>query len=243
MPTKAINKIVRGVPIGCRFGRLVVIGFNKEETPKGRHTMAHCVCDCGKATSVWPASLRNGTTKSCGCLRMEGPKVVTHGDTRKGAISPEYRAYTAMLARCRNPNVKAYKYYGGRGITVCERWMGSFENFLADMGRRPSVEHSLDRFPNQNGNYELDNCRWANPIEQGQNKRSTVMLTHNGITQCLSDWSRQTGIGVGRISARLRYGWPIEKVLTPGNARYGSHFVQAEPPPMAPIPPQEQDGW
>jgi len=94
-----------------------------------------------------------------------------HGDARRGNASPEYGAWAEMIQRCTNPKQKRYADYGGRGIHVCERWLNGFENFLADMGRRPTSEHSIDRYPNNDGNYEKTNCRWATRLEQAANKR------------------------------------------------------------------------
>jgi hypothetical protein len=120
------------------------------------------------------SALRSGNTKSCGCLRRElgrahGIASKRHGEGASGRETPEYRAWAAMLCRCRNPRHKSYADYGGRGVTVCERWR-AYENFLADMGRRPDRFHSLDRINNA-GNYEPGNCRWATWEEQNTNRR------------------------------------------------------------------------
>lgn len=103
-----------------------------------------------------------------------------HGQTANGKISPEHKAWAAIKQRCYNPNASKYKYWGGRGITVCERWLNSFENFLADMGKRPSDKHSLDRFPNKEGNYEPGNCRWATIEQQNENRSNNVIIEYNG---------------------------------------------------------------
>jgi len=121
-----------------------------------------------------------------------------------------------MLNRCRNPNVKAFKDYGGRGITVCERWF-SYENFLADMGRRPSPVHSIDRKDND-GNYEPSNCRWATKIEQSYNTRATTKLRYKGRELTLLDAARLSGVPKATISQRLTRGWTdrdaIERPVT-----------------------------
>lgn len=135
-----------------------------------------------------------------------------HGEAYKGQESAEYRSWRAMKNRCTNPNNAAYPRYGGRGIAVCARW-DSFENFLFDMGRRPSPKHSIDRI-NNDGDYEPGNCRWATSSQQNSNYSRNRWLTLDGETRLLSEWSVQTGIPETTIAARIdAYGWPIEAAL------------------------------
>lgn len=128
--------------------------------------------------------------------------------------TPEYSAWQSMIARCNNPNAKNYKDYGGRGIRVCQRWLGEhgFQNFLNDMGRRPSNGLSLDREKNDLG-YSPDNCRWANSKQQGRNKRNSRVLTVGAQSAPLSEWAERTGIGKTTIRERLRRGWSVKRAL------------------------------
>lgn len=163
---------------GQRFGRLVVI----EHAGKDAHGNARwrCRCDCGTHKVCSAATLRQKRgSRSCECLQREGSRAraiarnLTHGASRKGATWPEYKAWADMKSRCLNPNDTAFKNYGARGIKVCDRWLGDdgFVNFIADMGRRPSPELSIDRYPDNDGNYEPDNCRWATWSQQMRNRR------------------------------------------------------------------------
>ena len=160
---------------GQRFSRWLVIRFSHIEQPR---RAAHwlCQCDCGTKRIVRAQQLISGQSKSCGCLKVEifVANTTKHGHSSsifpKGRSS-EYLAWQSMKDRCTNPNNKQFKDYGGRGIKVCKRWHNSFEAFLADMGMKPSPEHSLDRYPNNDGNYEPKNCRWATWKQQASNKR------------------------------------------------------------------------
>ncbi len=126
----------------------------------------------------------------------------------------EYHVWMAMLYRCYGTKGSSYPDYGGRGIRVCYRWRRSFANFLKDMGPRPSRRHSIDRFPNQNGNYEPGNCRWATITQQTRNTRRNNLLTHDGKTLCLAEWSEITGINQGTLRSRRRLGWDAKRILT-----------------------------
>lgn len=152
--------------VGDRFGRLTVTRILNKL--KYERTYSECICDCGNSTRVLLSSLKNGNTKSCGCLRKE--KVSSMKGTHRKSLSAEYNAYHHMIGRCYNKKNSVYSGYGGRGITVCDRWLESFDNFYEDMGERPSKKHSLDRIDN-NGNYKPDNCRWATQSTQVINSR------------------------------------------------------------------------
>lgn len=155
--------------IGKRFGRLTVI----REIEKARcgHKRYLCQCDCGNLSQPLGIGLRSGNTKSCGCLQREvaATSNTKHGNSTRSVRSTEHRIWTSMRKRCQNKNDESFPRYGGRGIRVCERWQ-KFEDFLADMGRRPPGT-SLDRIDN-NGNYEPKNCRWAPLTVQARNQRA-----------------------------------------------------------------------
>lgn len=161
----------RGVDVsGARFGRLVAVEFAGHI---GRHRARAwlCKCDCGNTKAIAVSALRAGRTRSCGCGEIANQRSasVQHGHCRGTYRSPTHYSWGAMVSRCTNPRDVNYHRYGGRGITICKRWLDSFENFLEDMGERPPGK-TLDRYPNNDGNYERGNCRWATPKEQAANR-------------------------------------------------------------------------
>lgn len=172
------------VRVGQRFGRLEVLEIRTESKGSRQRVFCLCLCLCGNHKVVRMDHLKSGATQSCGCHQREIVSATVgamnpnfkHGHGRKnGKISPEYKAHQELIQRCLNPCNKNYSDYGGRGISVCARWLGpeGFANFLADMGEKPEPKHSysIDRFPNNNGNYEPSNCRWATWSQQANNKR------------------------------------------------------------------------
>jgi hypothetical protein len=185
--------------VGRRFGRLLVLS----RTKRGRLVFWECVCDCGNKKAICTGNLHGGHTQSCGCLQREAAATVNlkHGLTRSGQHHPLYRIWWTMIQRCENPNERRYARYGGRGITVCERWRGDFTAFLSDMGPRP-VGMTLEREDNNKG-YNPDNCTWATREAQARNRHTTRFLEHDGRTLCMKEWAKE--LGVSNSTTLLRW--------------------------------------
>jgi transcription elongation factor Elf1 len=191
------------------YGRWCVINFS-HSVYKGNSKVGYwnCRCQCGTVKTVSGATLRNGTSISCG-------KCGTKSDNRKRhgmSFTPEYTAWAHMIQRCGNPNNPSYADYGERGILVCDKWQ-SFEGFFADMGLRPSNRHSLER-TNNNLGYSKSNCVWATNDIQTRNTRRNISITWNGKTQVVHDWAVEMGVNSHSLSSRLRRGWTIERTMT-----------------------------
>lgn len=192
--------------IGQRFGRLVVTA------DLGRRYFS-CLCDCGATRRVRLDHLEAGRTVSCGCFARESARKRTkHGAARKGQHSAEYTIWSGMVSRCHYPSDSNYPRYGAKGITVCARWRHDFAAFLADVGPRPSVDHSIDRKDGTLG-YEPNNCRWATLKEQARNQRSNHRIEFDGVTASLAEWAERANIPYHRLKMRLRRGWSIERAL------------------------------
>lgn len=202
---------------GRKFYRLTVKS-RAPDRPKqsGRiQVMWNCVCDCGNRAIIISTSLRTGYTKSCGCYRTEKTvaRSTIHGCARDNNKTPEFKVWVAMKQRCLDPNTKSYPRYGGRGIAVCERWLDSFVNFLADMGPRPSPQHSIDR-KNNAGNYEPDNCVWATRKEQGRNRRTTHIIELDGQRKSMAEWAEIAGMDVRTLWNRINLGWTPKRAIS-----------------------------
>jgi len=175
-------------------------------------------CDCGNQFEANGYSARSGKVTTCPACAAERSRIasVKHGMSE----TDEFSVWTDIQTRCYNQNTKAFPDYGGRGIRVCDRWLSSFENFISDMGFRPSSDHSIER-NDVNGSYEPSNCRWATLEEQARNKRNTRFIDINGTTKRLQEWAEQTGLSASAIHLRIKAGVVGSALLAPSQ-REGS---------------------
>lgn len=211
----AKRNIHQSIIVGQKFNRWTVVGDAICDANNLKNWL--CRCECGTERRVRHYLLTSGKSKSCGCFQREdlGARKLKHGYAAGGVIQPEYNAWKAMVDRCTKPALRMYRHYGGRGITVCDRWRESFSNFIADMGDRPSPKHSLDRIENDKG-YEPGNCRWAIPEVQQNNRRNTVHVEHNGERLPLAVVvKRHSVVDVEVVRCRVfRQGWSLERAMS-----------------------------
>lgn len=208
---------------GNRYGRIEVIG----PVIDGNRTNWLCGCDCGKLFVCGGPSLYSKRKFSCGCYRRESAAagIVERSTTHDMSHSPEYKTYRSMLSRC--GVAKAYL-----DVEVCDRWRGEggFEAFYADMGNRPSAEHSLDRI-DPRGHYCPENCRWATREQQANNRRNTLRITALGKTLTVTEWAKETGLSGNCLRSRLYAGWSPEEIVTlpPDRRRRGERPPTPQP--------------
>lgn len=209
---------------GQKFGRLTVIKRAKNRTRPSGGTVVRwaCQCDCGRIVVVDSYALRSGHTQSCGCRKID--ILLTHSKKHGLSGSFGYRTWDTMIQRCTNPNHKHFLSYGGRGITVCDKWRNSFQSFFDDISKLPhfgEYGYTLDRI-NVNGNYEPDNVRWATKKEQQNNMRSNRLITYNDETKTISQWAEELGFNTNTLYARIvTYGWNIERAMTEPVQKHG----------------------
>ncbi|MDX2215526.1 MAG: hypothetical protein SFY66_19840 [Oculatellaceae cyanobacterium bins.114] len=196
---------------GDIFGDWEVIQESQKADRRRRYILCKCT-DCGKEKEIRLDGLRSGANNKCrGCFMRR--LHTTHGCTHNDVVTAEYTAWKNIKKRCNNVRAKEYKNYGGRGIKVCDRWANSFENFLADMGKRPTKNHSIERI-DSDGDYSPENCKWATRGEQNRNMRNNRWITFEGETLVLGDWSERLQIPFTTLHYRLKAGWGVEKALT-----------------------------
>jgi hypothetical protein len=198
---------------GNRYGMLVVLGISPDRSESGK-VLFDCLCDCGQAKAIMGSNLKRGLSLSCGCqvliaARKPNLKNRTHGYANTWV----HAVWFNMIDRCYNPDVNSFPRYGGRGIRVCDRWKNSIADFHADMGDRPTPDHSIDRI-NNDGDYSPENCRWATAKDQANNRRSSHILEFQGESMTIAQWSERTGLSQYVIGNRIRAGWTPREALT-----------------------------
>jgi hypothetical protein len=214
--------LVNGIRVAKSFNvekirRLTVAGpVFLLSMPNGeRKAMQVFICDCGNTCVTKRSYVTHGKTYSCGCELAKNRSAFVRNQTKhmETGVTAEHKCWLDIKARCAdysNPT------YGGKGVSVCERWTGrdGYANFLSDLGRKPSAYHSIERI-DSNGDYSPDNCRWATDTEQARNRSNNRLLTFNGKTQCIAAWSEETGIKASTINKRIyTRGWSVEDALT-----------------------------
>lgn len=197
--------------IGATRHNLTALGLSDVRKDGGRQ-MLRCRCKCGTETLVRPYRFAKGDAWSCGCHASE--RAAARNYRHGSRDTPEYRVWTGMIGRCHNPKNKSFPRYGGRGIAVCDRWRDSFQDFLRDVGPRPSPSHSIDRIDNSRG-YEPGNCRWATARTQTNNRGVTLLVTLDGETRPLAEWCEARGLNYYTVWSRIsQRGWSPEAALS-----------------------------
>jgi hypothetical protein len=203
---------------GEKFGRLEIISSAWADA-SGRKVV-RCLCTCGNFKTVKPSDLRRGAVTSCGCAHADVARKNLPDPIHGMSATPEHHIWRGILTRCRCVRSKYFPRYGGRGITVCERW-SAFSNFIEDMGLRPGGAFTIER-KNNDGPYSPENCIWATRKTQNRNKRTNRLLSYNGETKPVSQWAEELGIQPVRIFTRLRRGFTTERALTTADLRRSS---------------------
>jgi len=196
--------------LGVKFGRLIVT----EILPSIPYKIRRCkaICECGNIKEYYVGNILMGVTTSCGCLRKGLP--IKHGLSIRGNNKSLYNVYMKMIHRCYDSTVWNYKNYGGRGIIVCKEWKNDarvFAKWAIENGYKKDLQ--IDRFPDNNGNYEPSNCRWATHTQNANNTRSNVLLIYNGESKTIAEWASIVGMEYGSFWSRVKRGWNIIDII------------------------------
>ena len=202
--------------LGDRRGKLVIVEILPN---KNGGAAVKCLCDCGKHRT-FPACLVFGNVPKFAACNLNGCRQVNvkHGAKLGGKVVPEYCVWSQMIQRCTNSKNEKFPIYGGRGIGVCERWK-DYQNFILDLGQRPSPSHTIERRDNNRG-YEPDNCFWATREQQGRNRRTNRFLTANGTTLTVVEWAEKIGVNPDFLHSRIGYGWSDERIINEPKHKY-----------------------
>lgn len=191
---------------GKTFGKLTVIGLSSME--KKRRVLWECLCECGSIKAIRQDALVRNASKSCGCLHRDITRrqFTKHEGAPTTNYKSEYNAWRGLIERCENPCHKAYKNYGGRGISVCKEWKHSFKLFFEHIGPKPSKDHSIDRIDNDKP-YQPGNVKWSTWHEQASNKRNNIFLNFEGEIKTLTDWASELKVSKTALWWRREKGW------------------------------------
>jgi hypothetical protein len=203
MGTRGISRVA---PIGKTFGRVTVVSPTRPAP--GNSALVDARCECGDIRPYYVSNLRTQTEPMCPDCRTK-----THPAKGHSGKHPLFNIWKAMIQRCENPNHTWYKRYGGRGIGICARWRNDFEAFAADVGERPSMQHTLDR-ERGDGDYEPGNVRWATPVVQQSNRSDTMRIEWQGRTISGKEAADLAGLEVATFYYRHKAGWPIERIMS-----------------------------
>lgn len=192
---------------GQKYNKLTVLGLNRSENGQ---VYWDCVCDCGNHAVVKSSNLKSGAVKSCGCLKHN----VAHNRTHNESKTSLYRHWVSMIYRCTKPNHFAYKWYGARGIKVCDEWL-TYEGFKEWVqATRPNETYTVDRI-DVNGDYCPKNCRWIPMGEQANNRRTNVIIEYDGEKKSLMSWCEELGLNYKRVHNRMfKLGWDFERAIS-----------------------------
>jgi len=197
---------------GQKIGNLIFL--NRVESENKKSPIANFKCECGKNFVSRIDSVKILKTKSCGCMKLKfmSEGLTKHGHNKNGKKSAEYGSWQAMHARCNNPKHQNYERYKHLGITVCEEW-STFDKFIADMGLKPSLEHTIDRIENTKGYYK-ENCKWSTKKEQQRNKRNTTFVEYKGDVKSIPEWAELLGLSLATLYGRIvKSKWKVEKAF------------------------------